>query len=103
MRVEGRQMNSLRLIGGTILAAVVVVFTVQNTQVVTFHFLMFRVSNVSMALALFAAVVLGALLGWIVSTPNRFRRMRERRGLKDTIAAQSQSAAADPPSTTQTA
>jgi uncharacterized integral membrane protein len=98
-------LNSIQVIGATVLAAVVIAFAFQNTQVVNFHFLMFTVSHASMSLALFAAVVLGALLGWVASAPTRFRRMQERRGLKDTIAAQAQvqPAVSDPSSNTQTA
>lgn len=80
-------MNSTKLIGALLLATVVVVFGAQNTQAVTFHFLMFKVPSVPLVLPLFGAVVLGALLGWIVSAPGRFRRMRERRGFQSEIAA----------------
>ena len=77
----------MKLIIGIIVAAVLVVFVAQNPQIVTFHFLMFKIPSAPMVLALFAAALLGALLGWIVSTPGRFRRMRERRGLRGQIAA----------------
>jgi len=68
------------------------VFWAQNTQAVTFHFLMFKMPSVPMVLALFVAALLGALLAWIVSAPGRFRRMRERRGLQGQVAAQERAA-----------
>jgi uncharacterized integral membrane protein len=72
-------MRSLKLIAGLIVATILVVFGVQNTQMVTFHFLMFTAPSVPMVLALFVAALLGVLLGWILSVPGRFRRRRQRR------------------------
>ena len=86
-------MGSMKLIVGLIIAAAVVLFGAQNTQAVTLHFVVFKVPSVPMVLALIAAVVLGVLLGWIVSAPGRFRRMRQRRGLEGQIAAQQRAAA----------
>ncbi len=79
--------NSVKLIAALLVAIVLVVFGAQNTQAVTFHFLMFKAPSTPMVFALFLAALLGALLGWIVSAPARFRRMRERRGLQDQVAA----------------
>ena len=86
-------MNSLKLIAGIVCATVVVVFGAQNTQRVTFHFLMFSVPSAPMVLALFLAALLGALLAWAVVVPGRFRNMRERRGLKEKVAAGEQALA----------
>jgi uncharacterized integral membrane protein len=80
-------MNSLKLIAGIVCATIVVVFGAQNTQRVTFHFLMVSVPSAPMVLALFLAALLGALLAWSVVVPGRFRNMRERRGLKEKVAA----------------
>src|SRR5438067_12771671 len=80
-------MNAPKLFAALILATAVVLFGAQNTQAITFHFLLFKVPSVPLVLPLFGAVVLGALLGWIVSAPGRFRRMRERQGLQSEIAA----------------
>jgi uncharacterized integral membrane protein len=80
-------MNSAKLFVALILATVVVVFGAQNTQAVTFHFLVFKVPSVPLVLPLFGAVLVGALLTWVVSVPGRFRRMRQRRGLQDEVAA----------------
>lgn len=86
-------MSSLKLIAALVVATVVVVFGAQNTQAVTLHFLMFKLPSAPMVLALFVAIVLGALLGWVVSAPGRFRRMRERRGLQGQVQAHVQAAA----------
>jgi hypothetical protein len=45
-------------------------------------------------LALFGAALLGALLGWIVSAPGRFRHMRERQGLQGQVTAHARADAA---------
>lgn len=87
-------MSSLKLIAALLVAIVLVVFGAQNTQAVTFHFLMFKAPSAPMVLALFVAALLGALLGWIVSAPGRFRRMRERRGLRGQVAAHERADAA---------
>lgn len=80
-------MSSLKLITALLVATVLVVFGAQNTQAVTFHFLMFKAPSAPMVLALFVAALLGALLGWIVAAPSLFRRMRERQGLQAQVAA----------------
>lgn len=80
-------MSSLKLIAALLVAIVLVVFGAQNTQAVTFHFLMFKAPSAPMVLALFVAALLGALLGWIVSAPGRFRRMRERHELQGQVTA----------------
>jgi uncharacterized integral membrane protein len=90
-------MNSLKLVAAIVCATIVVVFGAQNTQRVTFHFLMFSVPSAPMVLALFLAALLGALLGWIVLAPGRFRNMRERRGLREQVAAQAESPASEGP------
>jgi uncharacterized integral membrane protein len=86
MPCEEIALSSLKLIGALLVAIVLVVFGVQNTQAVTFHFLMFKAPSTPMVLALFVAALLGALLGWIVSAPGRFHRMRERRDLQAQVA-----------------
>ena len=87
-------MSSLKLIAALLVAIVLVVFGAQNTQAVTFHFLMFKAPSAPMVLALFVAALLGALLGWIVSAPGRFRSMRERHGLQGQVAAHERADAA---------
>jgi uncharacterized integral membrane protein len=85
-------MSSLKLIAALLVATVLVVFGAQNTQAVTFHFLVFKLPSAPIVVALFVAVLLGALLGWIVSAPGHFRRMRERRGLQGQVKAHVQAA-----------
>ena len=80
-------MASIKLIAVLILATALVVFGAQNTQSVTFHFLMFDVGPAPVILAVFVGVLVGALLGWIVSVPGRFRGMRRRRDLEHQVAA----------------
>ncbi|HZU12084.1 MAG TPA: LapA family protein [Chloroflexota bacterium] len=87
-------MGPLKLIVGLIVVAAVVLFGAQNTQAVTLHFLVFKVPSVPMVLALIAAVALGVLLGWIVSAPGRFRRMRERHELQGQVTAHERADAA---------
>lgn len=86
-------MNSLKLLVGLLVAAAVVVFGAQNTQAVTFHLLIFKIPAVPLVLVVFAAIALGVILGWIVSAPDRFRRMRQRRGLETQVAAQERAVA----------
>lgn len=85
-------MNSLKLVIGLILATAVVVFGTQNTQAVTFHFLLFKLPSVPLVLPLFGAVLLGALLGLIFAAPGRVRLMRQRRRLEGEITEHDQAA-----------
>jgi uncharacterized integral membrane protein len=80
-------MESWKLIAALLLAFVLVAFGAQNTQAVTFHFLIFSAPSVPMVVALFAAALVGAVLVWAVSAPGHFRRMRDRQGLKGRVAA----------------
>ena len=83
-------MNTTKLFAALILATAIVVFGAQNTQAVTFHFLLFKVPAVPLVLPLFGAVLLGAILAMIVAAPGRFRRMRQRQGLQSEVAAHDQ-------------
>lgn len=76
---------SMKLIVGLILATALVVFGAQNTQSVTFHFLMFDVGPAPVLFAVFTAAIVGAVLAWIVSAPGRFRGMRRRRDLEHQV------------------
>lgn len=84
-------MNSPKLFAALLLATAVVVFGTQNTQAVTFHFLMFTVPSIPLVLPLFGAILLGSLLGWGVAAPGRFRGRRVRRALESQVAAHQQS------------
>ncbi len=50
------------------LIAVVLIFVVQNTQVVEFRFLVWTIS-LSRALMLFGALAIGVVAGWILKPP----------------------------------
>ena len=50
------------------LIALVLIFVVQNTQVVDFKFLVWTIS-VSRALMLFGALAVGVIAGWILKSP----------------------------------
>ena len=80
-------MNILKLIVGLLLAAVLVVVGAQNTQSVTFRFIEWETPAVPMALGLAIAVLIGVLLGWIVSVPGRIHGMRQRRSLQHEVDA----------------
>ena len=101
-------MNTMKLIVALVIAAVLVVFGAQNTQLVTFHFLTFELGPAPVILAVFAAAIAGALLAWIVSAPGRFRGMRRRRDLEHQVAAanerdaQGARAISAPPATPET-
>jgi uncharacterized integral membrane protein len=52
------------------LIAVVLIFVVQNTEVVEFRFLVWRFP-VSRALMLFATLAVGIIAGWLLTFPKR--------------------------------
>jgi uncharacterized integral membrane protein len=86
-------MSSPKLFAALFLATAVVVFGAQNTQAVKFHFLVFALPAVAVVLPLFAAILLGALLSWIVVVPDRLRGMRRRRSLESQVADNKQAEA----------
>jgi uncharacterized integral membrane protein len=73
--------NSVKLIAGLLIAIILVVFGVQNTQGVRFHFLVFNAPSVPMVFALFLAALLRAVLGFIVAAPRRLRSCRRLAGV----------------------
>ena len=50
------------------LIALVLIFVVQNTQVVEFRFIVWTIS-ISRALMLFGTLAIGVLAGWILKSP----------------------------------
>ena len=56
----------------SILIALIIVFVIQNTQVVEYRFLAWKVS-MSRALLLLGTFVIGVLVGWLL------RRLKQRR------------------------
>ena len=72
-----------------------VILGAQNTQSVSLHFLMFDVGAVPVVVILLASVLAGAILGWIMSVPGRFRGARVRRDLeRQVIVEQERTASA---------
>lgn len=85
----------MKLIAFLMIATALAVLGAQNTQSVTFRFFFWDVAGVPIVAALFAAVLVGALLGWMMSAPGRFRGMLRRRDLQRQLAtAQDRAAAA---------
>jgi uncharacterized integral membrane protein len=84
----------MKLIVWLVLATGLVVFGAQNTQSVTFHFLMWNLGPAPVIFAVFAAAVVGVLLAWIVSAPARFRGMRRRQKLEREVVAAHEAPAA---------
>lgn len=58
-------MTNARLIIGITLTLLVVVFTLQNTEVVTVNFLLWRFS-LSRVVLIFVLLLAGVLLGWFL-------------------------------------
>ena len=79
-------MNTMKLVVALVIATVLVVFGAQNTQSVTFRFLMFELGPTPVILAVFAAAIAGAVLAWMVAVPGRFRGMRRRHDLEHQVA-----------------
>jgi uncharacterized integral membrane protein len=90
----GDDMASMKLIVALILATGLVVFGAQNTQSVTFHFLMFDLGPVPVTFVVFVAALLGMIVGWLVSVPGRLRSVRTRRQLEHEVTAAHQETAA---------
>lgn len=57
------------------LIAVVLVFVVQNTQVVEFRFLVWTIS-MSRALMLFGALAIGVVAGWLLRVPKQKKELQ---------------------------
>jgi uncharacterized integral membrane protein len=75
----------MTLIALLVVATALAVLGAQNTQTVTFRFFMWDVANVPVVAALFAAVLVGALMGWAISAPGRVRGMLSRRRLQQEV------------------
>ena len=84
----------MKLIASLVIATALAVLGAQNTQTVTLHFFMFELRSMPVVAALFAAVLVGALLGWMVTAPGRFRGMRRRRALEHEVTTAQQRAGA---------
>lgn len=60
------------------LMAVVLIFVVQNTQVVEFRFLIWTIS-LSRALMLFGSLAIGFVAGWLLTLPKGKKDQRDKR------------------------
>ena len=78
----------MKLIAALALAMALVILGAQNTQSVSLHFLMFDVGAVPVVVILLGSVLVGAILGWIISVPGRFRGARVRRGLERQVVVE---------------
>ncbi len=72
------------LILALILAIIVTIFAIQNTEPIDVSFLTFEL-NGSLALVLLITLSLGIIIGILVSAPSSFRRRMEIGGLKKNV------------------
>lgn len=70
-----RVVGVLRIVGIFVALGLLVVLTLQNTDSVTLHFLIWTIT-LSRALLVFLLIVVGALIGWIL------RSMRDDEGFR---------------------
>ena len=75
-------MTIVALIAALFIAVLLVLFGAQNAQPVSLHFFNWESSAVPLVLALGVAVLLGALLTFVVTLPGRLSAWRERRGMQ---------------------
>ncbi len=61
-----------------VLAILIVIFTIQNTQVVEIKFFIWQTS-ISKALVLLSALFIGIILGWLITWTGYSRRKRKER------------------------
>ena len=87
-------MAAMKLIVALTFATILVNFGAQNTQSVTFHFLMFDLGPAPVIFAVFLAALMGVIVGWLVSMPGRVRGARTRRDLEREVTAANQRTAA---------
>ena len=78
-------MAPIKLIAVVILTTIVVILGAQNTQSVTFHFLVFALGPAPVVFAVFLAAVIGLAVGWLVSLPGQLHGRSTRRGLEQQI------------------
>lgn len=86
-------MNSLRFFIALLLATGLVVLGAQNTQSVTFHFLMFDIGPAPVVLMVVVGALIGALLTFLLSLPGLVRAAGDRRELEKRLFAEQQRSA----------
>ena len=80
-------MTPITLFIALFLATLLVIFGAQNTQSVTFLFLMFDIGPAPVVFMVFIAALVGAVLAWAVSLPRLLRAGRERHDLEKELSA----------------
>ena len=71
-------------------AVVLLVFSLQNTESVTFHFLIWDLGPAPLLIAVLGAAVLGLLVGLLLAAPSHFREVAARRRLESELQAADQ-------------
>lgn len=70
-----RAQANLKLVVGLVLAGLIVLFTLQNADVVELRFLFWKWS-VPRAVIIFSVLAVGIIIGWILSSWARHRRQK---------------------------
>jgi putative membrane protein len=65
-----------------VLAILIVIFTIQNTQVVDIQFFIWKTS-ISKALVLLSTLFIGIILGWLITWAGYSRKKRKERGERE--------------------
>lgn len=68
----------IKLGGALFLAALVILFTVQNVQATPVQFLFWKV-EMSLALLIFGTLAIGVVTGWLITSWLNFTRNRRRK------------------------
>ena len=65
-----------KLIWGLLIAALAMIFALQNADKVPVHFFFWKTDNTSLALILFCTFVIGMLAGVLVMTPKLLKQQK---------------------------
>ena len=70
--------GNIKLGAGLCLAAIVIVFTVQNVQSAQLKFLVWQ-AEISLSLMIFGILAVGIAVGWLLASWTYYRRNRQKR------------------------